>query len=352
MKCLAVVGALAALSTTASAQTVLRYADQGPNRGIRAENMAWFAEELEKRTDGRVTIEFHWAGSLLGGADIVEGVSNGVADMGTAIGVYSPQDLYAYRVGDLPIPAPDDWSSARALLELARTDSAVKQEFDDLGLTLVTNYMTGPNQLVCNDSGIESIEDIEGVTFRSVGVVGQALADLGGVAVQLPLTEAYQGLDNGLTTCSMVYGYTIKSYKLYEVANELVKINFGTLLGSGMVINKDSLARLEEQDRQTLLDLGVDFIDRYAQDLMAANEEVELELVEGIEGNEFTVIEMNDADYAAMEVAGRPHVESWIEGADFDGRALLDRYQQLIEKYDQERDEQGYPWEREAGSAD
>ena len=43
-------GALALAAVGAQAQTVLRYAEYSSDRGVRAEQMQWFADELAART--------------------------------------------------------------------------------------------------------------------------------------------------------------------------------------------------------------------------------------------------------------------------------------------------------------
>jgi hypothetical protein len=64
-------------------------------------------------------VEFHWGGSLLGGKDTLKGVGDGVADMGTVVGFFTPRELRAYNIGDLPVDNSDMWIGLRAMYDLA-----------------------------------------------------------------------------------------------------------------------------------------------------------------------------------------------------------------------------------------
>ena len=104
---IAAVGAAATLTfginATASAETVLRFSHFGPERGYRAETLHIFGKEIADKTGGELQVQFTFGGALLSGKNTLRGVADGVADMGTVVGVYTPAELYNYRVGDLPI---------------------------------------------------------------------------------------------------------------------------------------------------------------------------------------------------------------------------------------------------------
>ena len=124
-----------ALAGEALAKT-LRYAEFGPNRGTRAEALEWFAEEVKKRSNGSLEIEFHWGKSLLDTKAALQGIRDGVADMGSVIGFFSPKVLRGYNIGDLPVDNSDVWVGMRALYALANEHPALLAEFDKAGVRL------------------------------------------------------------------------------------------------------------------------------------------------------------------------------------------------------------------------
>ena len=109
------------LSAPVQAAQTLTYSDNSPNRGTRAEVTNWFAEELGKRTNGELKIEFHWGGALLKAKAAAKGIGAGAADMGTIIGVYNPKLHPAYLLTDLPTEYSDHWVGTRAVYEMAHS---------------------------------------------------------------------------------------------------------------------------------------------------------------------------------------------------------------------------------------
>lgn len=118
----------------AEAQTVLRYAEYSGSEGIRPESLRWFDEQSRARTDGRYAMQIHWAGSLLGARDIYPGVRDGVADMGVASAAYTPQELYASTVADVPEFPVDFYGGTRALLDFLTNDPEAQMFMEDANI--------------------------------------------------------------------------------------------------------------------------------------------------------------------------------------------------------------------------
>lgn len=347
---LAAAACMAFAATVADAQTVLRFADFGAARGLRADQMQWFSDELKKRTEGRVSVEYHYGGSLLPAREIVPGISNGVADMGTAAAVYNPRELNPFLVGDVPIRVADNWSASRAMLTLANEDgSAIKKAFDALNMELIAVFPVGPTQLVCSKAGIKGVDDLAGKRILTFGGLTAQFERVGAKPQALTMPEAFQGLSSGLLDCTIVYSYAVPAYRFHEIADQYVRINFISPVAMGSAINKDSLARLSEQDQATVRELGVELTDRLVNAVATAGEEVAAQLKAGIDGRVLEVVEFTEEDSKKLWGAGEPDIQKWIDesaGMGFDGAVLRDRYLALVAQFDKERDEKGYPWKR------
>src|SRR5690606_18927448 len=61
---------------------VLRMATPGAEQSVQGQSLVAWAEEVNKATDGTLTIEIYPSGSLLAGTDILPGVADGRADLG------------------------------------------------------------------------------------------------------------------------------------------------------------------------------------------------------------------------------------------------------------------------------
>jgi len=93
--------------STAIAQTVLIHGEAGPNRGARAAAILWFADQVAERSEGDIRIDVQWGGALFKANAALQSIHDGVADMGTIISVYYPQEFASYGIADLPLDNPD-----------------------------------------------------------------------------------------------------------------------------------------------------------------------------------------------------------------------------------------------------
>lgn len=107
---------------TAAAQTTFRYTEPSVNRGERAEVINWFGSEIAKRTTDQVKVQMFWGGVLMEAKASLPGVSEGAVELGSIVGSYTPREMQAYNVGDLPIGSSDVWVGLRAMYELSTTD--------------------------------------------------------------------------------------------------------------------------------------------------------------------------------------------------------------------------------------
>ncbi len=339
--------AITGLAAEVSAKT-LRYAEFGPNRGTRAEALNWFAEELEKRSGGSLEIEFHWGKSLLGTKAVLQGLGDGVADMGSVIGFFTPKKLRAYNMGDLPVDNSDEWVGMRALYELATTNTAMQAEFDANGIQYISNYTTGPIQLICK-SPITSLGDLNGVKTRASGPYGKTLADLGAEVQRMAQSKVYQALDSGLVTCNQNYYYSMKAYKQYEVAEHVTELDWGQNMAFGIFMNKASWDGLSDAEKAVMAEVGSEFIDRMAELMITGKDTNKSAMEAGIDGKKISITRLSDEERAALIEAGKKYVGTWSDEAaadGLDGAALLAAYEAAIAKFTANKDANGYPWTR------
>jgi TRAP-type C4-dicarboxylate transport system substrate-binding protein len=346
-----IAGAILGLSFAMVGESIaktLRYAEFGPNRGTRAEALKWFAAELEKRSGGSLKVEFHWGKSLLGTKAVLKGVGDGVADMGSVIAFFDPKKLRTYNIGDLPVENSDSWVGMRALYTLATTNAAFQKQFAANKITYVSNYTTGPIQLICTKK-ISTLADLKGVKLRGSGPYGKTFGDLGATVQRMSQPKVYQALDSGLIQCNQNYYYSMKAYKQYEVAPHVAELNWGQNMGFGIIMNKKSYDSLSAKEQKIVTSVGSDFIDHLAEKMMKGLSVDKAAMSAGIDGKKITVTNLPSNERAQLLAAGKKYVKAWIDGANKDGLnglEIMANYQSLIAKYDAVRKSKGYPWGR------
>lgn len=347
-----VFGSLLSLATAgqAVAEMSLRYAEATPNRGSRAEALQYFADQLKEKSGGDMSLDIHWGGALLKYSAILGGVSSGTADMGTVLAAYAPQKMRALSVGDIPVPESDPWVGMRAMYELMTTNQQLQQAFADNDVVYVTNYTTTPMQFECTeDVRLETVEDFEGERVRASAIYAKILDDVGANLVNFTYSEVYQALDTGLVSCSGGYLYAMKAFKTPEVTSSVALMNWGQISGFAMVMNKWTWDDLSDDQQKMIRQVGSDMIDFYAQAVISESQEVIEKLPTGELGNKVEVIEWSDEERAKLFEQSDKHIQAWIEDmnkAGFDGQAIWDEYQGLLEKYQTRINEEGYPWQK------
>lgn len=343
---LAGVAGLAAVSATDAGATTIRYSEYGPDRGVRAEAIKWFAEEVEKRSDGEITIDLHWGGALVGGREVMRAVESGFIDAGTFVPSWEPELLHLYEVGDLPIGSPDAWVAMRAIFDVASENQSLVDEFAQHDAVYLLQFNTGPVQLICREP-IETVDDFAGRRIRAVGPYIEAFQALGAEIVSFPQIEVYQALDSGLVDCNQVYWSNVTAYRLHEVADYLVQLDYGQMLGLVGVINKQVWDSLSEEHQALLREVGREATDFLARELLALEDRVKGELEAGIDGHTVEITTVPDDVMRVVLDQGEGLADVWLEAVQskgLDGEGVLAQFTEAQERYQAELEANGYPW--------
>ena len=339
----AALGAAICGAGSAGAQTLF-VGEAGPNRGARADALQWFADTATEMADG-LTLDIQWGGALFKAGAALNGIADGVADMGTIIAVYFPQEMVAYGIADLPVQNPDPWVGMKATDALMRSNEAIQQNLASMNLVYLGTFTTSAVHIGCKGTAIRTVEDIEGLKVRGVGAYGDTFRDFGANMVSMSIYDAYQGLDTGLLDCSQGYSYATAALKQQEVIDSYTLLNWGQVGALGVFANKQSFDALDPATQEALMTAGEGMADELGRLITADNERaVETMREAGVE-----IIELPEDERMKLVEKGAGYIDEWTEraaSAGLDGEALLEEYRALIEKYTAERDEQGYPWER------
>ncbi|WP_309045704.1 C4-dicarboxylate TRAP transporter substrate-binding protein [Marinobacter sediminicola] len=339
-----------ALVAQASAQLVLRYADGSPNRGTRPQALEYFASEVKRLSGGEMVVEIHWAGALLKYSAIMDGVVSGTVDMGTVLSAYNPRKLSALSIGDIPLATSDPWVGMRAMYELETTEQQLQDSLAEQGLVYVSNFTSTGVQFECTEGNeIRTVDDIKGKRMRASAVYGNVLGDLGANMVSMTYGDVYQALDSGLVDCLGSYFYTMRAYKTYEVISTVTRADWGQLMGFAIAMNQYTWEDMTDDQKDVIRQAGSSMVDRFAQLQIDEIEVAAKSLVSGEWGPTIPVTTMDEVERQKILDATTKYRDLWIKEATergLDGQRIWDRYTALVQKYEQQRDQDGYPWNR------
>ncbi|WP_372052723.1 C4-dicarboxylate TRAP transporter substrate-binding protein (plasmid) [Tistrella mobilis] len=339
LRSIAVVTAGLALATPAMAGQTLTYSEYGPERAILGTTLNKFAQDLRDATDGDLTVRITYGGALIALRDVLRGLGDGVADMGTVVAVSTPVELFNFRVGDLPMGSSDPWVGMKVMQELAATNPTIRREFADQNLRLIANFTTTAVVLICTEP-LKTLADLKGRKVRSNPPHSFAFEHFGAISTSVAFTDVYQSLDRGLIDCAQTYIPSIIPYRHFEVAKHVTLLDFGQNLGLATAINERRFQRLTADQQAKLLDAA----DRLSVNTARLNIDTiasaraQLENSYGV-----TFHTLSPEDHARLLDAGKITVDAFLEKGD---PAVLDQFMALQAKYRAELETEGYPWTR------
>jgi TRAP-type C4-dicarboxylate transport system substrate-binding protein len=190
-------------------------------------------EELQKRSNGRITYTMYAGGALGKGPEHFDIVKKGLSDMGYFTATWTPGKFPLTDVLSLAA-----WVDGKDLATKIGNDmlhKALDKEFQDVKVIELNGCIQA---FLWTTKPVKSINDIKGMKIRSPGGMQTAyIKALGAEPVFMPLGDVYMAMDtgtiDGLVTCPPL----ILAFKLHEVAKHAVKATFGCV-SEGVIMNK------------------------------------------------------------------------------------------------------------------
>jgi len=194
-------------SATPAEPVVIKFADLSAPGSSRTKVMQWFCDEVESRTDGRVTFEIYWSSGLVKGKEMLDGVSSGLTDFGHLVAFYFPDDLPVSNVAAMPFLTGDVYAMLHANKDLFDHPALVEeQERHNMKYLLAAGAPS--YNLFMTDGFVKNLEDLQGKRIRSFGAFAKALTMLGATTLSIDTGETYDALVRGVADGAMnsVYG--------------------------------------------------------------------------------------------------------------------------------------------------
>ena len=334
-------------SAGAGAEYSLRYSDIGPPRGPRAAALMWWAEELNKRSNGRIEIKFFWSQSLVKGKETLKAVGSGLAEMGTILGIYTPAELPVWNFANIPFSIGDMWVGMRTWQELRQKMPELAAETNKRNVKILFNNSAGPVQLLTTKRPVVSEADLEGMKIRTSGGWTKLFEALGAVPVKIGFGELYQALERGTVDGTIDYTPFIKSYKHYEVASYVTEADMGQPLGYGGGINLKLFKKMPKDLQKILLTTSDEYIDLYARNYIEDSNRAKAELIAGIDGRKLEFRALPAEERARWAAKAQPQVDEWIaemQKKGLDAKKFVAAFEEIRAKYQKQLQEHGYPW--------
>ena len=289
----------------------LTYSVFFPSVHVQSKLAQQWADEVEKRTQGRVRVVVFPGGVLSGAAENYDCVANGVSDIGMSCLSYSRGLFPLLECLDFPFGYPDG-----ATATLVANDFLKHFRPAELNEThMLYLHAHGPGVLATRRK-VTSCDDLKNLSVRGTGITAQVIRQLGGNAVGLPQGETFEALRKGVVEATLCPIETLKGWKQGEVIDEVVRIpSIGYTTTMFVTMNKKSWAKLPPDIQKTIEQINKEWIPKHGK----AWDEADAEGLEFVNSLKKKYSVMNNVENMKVADALNPMFDKWADGAEAKG---------------------------------
>ena len=306
----------------ASAKTKLTYANFFPPSHIQSQLAESWCKEVEKRTNGEVSIKYFPAGTLTKAPQTYDGVVQGIADIGMTVLAYSRGRFTVASAIDLPMGYKSGVQAtavANAVLNKFQP-----KEFNDTKVMFLHGH--GPGLIHTRDKAVSSMADLKGLKIRGTGTSGKVVAALGASPVGKSMREAYQMLQKGVVDGSAQPVEANKGWKLGEVVHYLTE-NYSTAYTTTFAVfmNKGKWAKLTPAHKKIIKDINAEWSVKHGE-VWDSDDAAGVEFFKSKGGK---IVKLSVEEEAKWKEAVAPVYDTYIKKAaahkhKVDGKAIID----------------------------
>lgn len=287
---------------------------------------------IEDGSDGRITFEPYWSGSLCDAQEITRCVSEGKADVGQTVPGYNPELFPAHEMISVPFVSSQPQAVIDAYAQLYDTSDQLREESAGQGLEKMLIW-PALKLLVGARQAVEAPQELEGVNIRAIGPV-RAFEMLGANPVSLTAGDIYQAMQTG-TVDAIGGNYDgILAYNYHEVAPYWYDTGAGHYATLAVWMNEDTYGSLPEDLQSVVDDANQAMVDgALIETFNDALEPICDELIAS--GEMETMAAWDEADVEAWKAEVQDAVlDDWVRQAEQQGvsdpRSVFEEYSSLV----------------------
>jgi TRAP-type C4-dicarboxylate transport system substrate-binding protein len=237
----------------------------------------YFIPEVNKRIkDAKLDVVIEWkeayAGSLLKPYQMLDGVKDGLTDIGFVPTIFFPDKLPLENITLVaPFLTTDIILLSRVMNKLHETIPEFPGQYAKFNQVRLGGTGADSFELLTTFP-VKRFEDVKG---RKIGTAGAALAWLrgtGATPVQSNMMEYYNSTKNGVFEGFIAFPSSFPAMKYPEAAPYITKIGFGAQYSVVLTMNKDSFNKLPPPVQKIMLDVGEQWGARSDEAYMTAGE--------------------------------------------------------------------------------
>ena len=288
---------------------------------------AWFYDEVEARTNGAVTFDRYWSGSLVEPLGIRDAISDGRLDVGQASHAYHPDAFPITNITAIPFATENVPAQTAAMTRLFSENAAFRAEWESQGLHLVA-FLAVPASVLASKEPITTIDQLRGMQVRGVDRFIAGLEAVGANPVSLTAFEVYESVERGV-----VDAYTgipldvVGALKLQEVAPFVTDMGQGNYAGAYLAMSLATWNALDPSLQQIIDQVAAE-IPPIVAGFYSTGEDASCEAIRAAGGA--VSVMAPDQVSAWADAIGTIVKDKWAAEVGADADAIFARYEALI----------------------
>jgi TRAP-type C4-dicarboxylate transport system substrate-binding protein len=266
-----------------------------------------WCKEVEKRTNGRVRINYFPGATLTPAAQTYDSVVKGIADIGLSCQAYTRGKFPLTEVIDLPLGYKSGLVATRMINEFYKKFQP--KEYDDTKVMYL--HAHGPG-ILHTKKPVTKLEEFKGLKIRSTGLSAKVVQALGGAPVGMPMTESYDALSKGVADGILCPDEALKGFKLGEVTaytTETYPIAYSTAFF--VVMNKAKWNALPKDIQGIIEKINQEWIEKQGKIWDDIDKEGKaISIKQGMK-----YIKLSDAESARWVAPVRPILDDFVKAA-------------------------------------
>ena len=314
----AAAGAALGAPSLASAQARLQMAVPYPDGNFHTRNVREWLAELEASSRGRVNVQLHSNGSLLGMPAIKRGVQQGQVQMGEILLTAYSNEEPMFDADAIPFLV-DDFAGARRLGELQKP--YIEARFARQGLMLLYT-VAWPAAGFYTNAPLDSMEVLKGTRFRTYSPMTNRFATLCGATPTLvQVAELAQAFATGVVQVQVTSAQTGVDTSAWDYCRVFTPTGF-TMTKNAVFMSRRAFQALSAEDQAMVRATAAQAEERgyrYAEESQRA---AEARLAE----KGMTLGRIAPAVMEELKKISATMANEWVEKTGEDGRKLLEAF--------------------------
>ncbi len=159
-------------------------------------NPLYFADIVEQMSGGRMQIQVFGANELVGGLEVFDAVSQGVAEIGNATAYYWQGKIPGASFFST-VPFGMTAKEMNAWLEFGGGNELWRELYEPFNLIPVRGGNSGTQMFGWFNKEINSLDDLRGLRMRIPGLGGEVLSRAGATTVTMQASDVFTALQTG-----------------------------------------------------------------------------------------------------------------------------------------------------------